>query len=220
MVLLVRLEFGCLIDCDSIVCFFFFKHKTAYEMRISDWSSDVCSSDLQCDQALSRRIILTATNIILGYGETLTSNHELKRASGDKKYPYQIREQRAWLGGQLESLQQVRAMIPAEAKPRGESVAKFTLHPTFLAKSHHPNGWRTACGRSCIGSRSTYIGTRRVNKAGMSRTEPIYTAVLYVTGVDESFSRLSSMLLSPNTATTHQKALCRFESIQPFAAQV
>src|SRR3546814_7512591 len=29
-----------------IVFFFFFKQKTAYEMRISDWSSDVCSSDL------------------------------------------------------------------------------------------------------------------------------------------------------------------------------
>src|SRR3546814_4863588 len=28
------------------VAFFFFKQKTAYEMRISDWSSDVCSSDL------------------------------------------------------------------------------------------------------------------------------------------------------------------------------
>src|SRR3546814_5938170 len=28
--------------------FFFFKQKTAYEMRISDWSSDVCSSDLEC----------------------------------------------------------------------------------------------------------------------------------------------------------------------------
>src|SRR3546814_8033424 len=28
------------------VVFFFFKQKTAYEMRISDWSSDVCSSDL------------------------------------------------------------------------------------------------------------------------------------------------------------------------------
>src|SRR3546814_6667298 len=27
--------------------FFFFKQKTAYEMRISDWSSDVCSSDLR-----------------------------------------------------------------------------------------------------------------------------------------------------------------------------
>src|SRR3546814_3932815 len=29
-----------------MVYFFFFKQKTAYEMRISDWSSDVCSSDL------------------------------------------------------------------------------------------------------------------------------------------------------------------------------
>src|SRR3546814_1023247 len=29
------------------VVFFFFKQKTAYEMRISDWSSDVCSSDLE-----------------------------------------------------------------------------------------------------------------------------------------------------------------------------
>src|SRR3546814_6977449 len=29
-----------------LLWFFFFKQKTAYEMRISDWSSDVCSSDL------------------------------------------------------------------------------------------------------------------------------------------------------------------------------
>src|SRR3546814_1936904 len=34
----------------EVVCMFcFFKHKTAYEMRISDWSSDVCSSDLNHD---------------------------------------------------------------------------------------------------------------------------------------------------------------------------
>src|SRR3546814_850300 len=31
----------------SVIVFFFFKQKTAYEMRISDWSSDVCSSDLR-----------------------------------------------------------------------------------------------------------------------------------------------------------------------------
>src|SRR3546814_16265699 len=31
---------------DCMFCFFFFKQKTAYELRISDWSSDVCSSDL------------------------------------------------------------------------------------------------------------------------------------------------------------------------------
>src|SRR3546814_4377090 len=33
--------------CVCVCFFFFFKQKTAYEMRISDWSSDVCSSDLQ-----------------------------------------------------------------------------------------------------------------------------------------------------------------------------
>src|SRR3546814_3501341 len=31
----------------TLFLFFFFKQKTAYEMRISDWSSDVCSSDLE-----------------------------------------------------------------------------------------------------------------------------------------------------------------------------
>src|SRR3546814_20611086 len=31
-------------------CVFFFKQKTAYEMRISDWSSDVCSSDLNLEE--------------------------------------------------------------------------------------------------------------------------------------------------------------------------
>src|SRR3546814_1861168 len=35
----------------DIVFVFFFKHKTAYEMRISDWSSDVCSSDLRAAPA-------------------------------------------------------------------------------------------------------------------------------------------------------------------------
>src|SRR3546814_4792891 len=33
--------------------FFFFKQKTAYEMRISDWSSDVCSSDLAASRGVS-----------------------------------------------------------------------------------------------------------------------------------------------------------------------
>src|SRR3546814_13981819 len=42
-------------DSDVVLFFFFFfKQKTAYEMRISDWSSDVCSSDL-CPLASWRR---------------------------------------------------------------------------------------------------------------------------------------------------------------------
>src|SRR3546814_18686448 len=40
---------------DTYSLFFFFKQKTAYEMRISDWSSDVCSSDLDPHLARAER---------------------------------------------------------------------------------------------------------------------------------------------------------------------
>src|SRR3546814_4947161 len=46
--------------------FFFFKQKTAYEMRISDWSSDVCSSDLVEDMALGRVLLLDQFQFFLG----------------------------------------------------------------------------------------------------------------------------------------------------------
>src|SRR3546814_2536184 len=41
----------CLVLVLLYMFFFFFKQKTAYEMRISDWSSDVCSSDLRVFEA-------------------------------------------------------------------------------------------------------------------------------------------------------------------------
>src|SRR3546814_16022926 len=47
---------------------FFFKQKTAYEMRISDWSSDVCSSDLAKvggDDAAARAIVDLSGNVDL-----------------------------------------------------------------------------------------------------------------------------------------------------------
>src|SRR3546814_14009145 len=46
-----------------VFLFFFFKQKTAYEMRISDWSSDVCSSDLALHRSASvgRQLLLWLT---------------------------------------------------------------------------------------------------------------------------------------------------------------
>src|SRR3546814_2887610 len=54
------------------VYFFFFKQKTAYELRISDWSSDVCSSDLRRSwlgqqRALSPSTLLTYWALIVAY---------------------------------------------------------------------------------------------------------------------------------------------------------
>src|SRR3546814_3730260 len=55
----------CLLLLVSFLCLFFYKQRTAYEMRISDWSSDVCSSDLpraakKAEEAASLRDVVQA----------------------------------------------------------------------------------------------------------------------------------------------------------------
>src|SRR3546814_11673151 len=50
-----------------IACVFFFKQRTAYELRISDWSSDVCSSDLPNGLITAATVGKTGTT-----GQTLT----------------------------------------------------------------------------------------------------------------------------------------------------
>src|SRR3546814_16958957 len=55
-----------------VIIFFFFKQKTAYEMRISDWSSDVCSSDLLRDTSSPKSDI--SDNIINSEVEKLLRN--------------------------------------------------------------------------------------------------------------------------------------------------
>src|SRR3546814_10574221 len=47
---------------------FFFKQKTAYEMRISDWSSDVCSSDLHAAEIKPGELVESEAKTLLGLG--------------------------------------------------------------------------------------------------------------------------------------------------------
>src|SRR3546814_6657687 len=49
-----------------MILFFFFKQKTAYEMRISDWSSDVCSSDLLVAAELRRSNFKRRDQVLTG----------------------------------------------------------------------------------------------------------------------------------------------------------
>src|SRR3546814_1444941 len=51
----------------AVFCFFFFKQKTAYDMLISDWSSDVCSSDLVVAGVVDR--VLEIAQRIVGGAE-------------------------------------------------------------------------------------------------------------------------------------------------------
>src|SRR3546814_12517186 len=78
--------------CISFRClFFFFKQKTAYEMRISDWSSDVCSSDLLHKGVAVIRLgfeIATEGGLRIGLEdreiEVVVVSHQQRRIIGDQ----------------------------------------------------------------------------------------------------------------------------------------
>src|SRR3546814_2626108 len=59
--------------------FFFFKQKTAYEMRISDWSSDVCSSDLEISGAIADN----RGNVEKLIADAALTMENLRQATGD-----------------------------------------------------------------------------------------------------------------------------------------
>src|SRR3546814_4329267 len=77
------------------IVFFFFKQKTAYEMRISDWSSDVCSSDLLAGlaDAVEAKQPLSTTHGSAGAGEA-TDAVTVRRGAGWVNIPLRSEERR------------------------------------------------------------------------------------------------------------------------------
>src|SRR3546814_5782326 len=68
----------------SVFLVFFFKQKTAYEMRISDWSSDVCSSDLlDLHRHLGGEAVLRAVEVGLEGHAVVVDDREAVLALGD-----------------------------------------------------------------------------------------------------------------------------------------
>src|SRR3546814_2803796 len=76
--------------CDSVCVdvllvyfsFFFFKQKTAYEMRISDWSSDVCSSDLLAVILRQRPVVACACGF-----DARTAGAAFEQRQADRRPP-------------------------------------------------------------------------------------------------------------------------------------
>src|SRR3546814_557299 len=81
--------------------FFFFKQKTAYEMRISDWSSDVCSSDLSqsdnnCVESSNCRVFLRSDRTVAARPiKERSKRQRASAATGPAKAP-NPRRQRLW----------------------------------------------------------------------------------------------------------------------------
>src|SRR3546814_5001467 len=95
--------------------FFFFKQKTAYDMRISDWSSDVCSSDLARKAAEFRPV--------LGHGRTGAPDDREPAASGnDRMRPALFQDQAfayAVIGGSPSTARLRSCTMPSSVIVRG-----------------------------------------------------------------------------------------------------
>src|SRR3546814_11789956 len=109
--------------------FFFFKQKTAYEMRISDWSSDVCSSDLPA--ALAAITIDPAR--IFGLADRIGSLEPGKE--GDVV---------VWDGDPLDTLSRPTAVfIRGAAQPLSSRATE--LRDRYLPAVQHPANGETPC---------------------------------------------------------------------------
>src|SRR3546814_10538042 len=91
--------------------FFFFKQKTAYEMRISDWSSDVCSSDLILEQNRKDGIggsieVKPFGSLLMHFAEEQGATVIIRglRAVSDFEYEFQMAGMNARLNPRIETL--------------------------------------------------------------------------------------------------------------------
>src|SRR3546814_5177545 len=81
VVFVLMLLFSILISY-CLFLLFFFKQKTAYEMRISDWRSDVCSSDLDDQRAAAAALHLLAAQFDLERAADIAREHARDRRAG------------------------------------------------------------------------------------------------------------------------------------------
>src|SRR3546814_20886172 len=104
----------------GVFWFFFFKQKTAYEMRISDWSSDVCSSDLDDLPAVPGSVDEIPAQLDLGGPVRNTQKSNAMHASGKLFSPKNDRLM-GW-----ESHLEKRAMVLLECDP---AVTRYCAQP-------------------------------------------------------------------------------------------
>src|SRR3546814_4266073 len=115
---------------------FFVKQNTAYEQRISDWSSDVCSSDLGNDQHISEKL------------ENLERDGYIVIGSTDRSGTrYEVRLP--------EAVPSVRERM-AEAQEVEPAAVDYFGDPERRAESFERDGWRCRyCGETVTASTAT-----------------------------------------------------------------
>src|ERR1043165_6948290 len=104
----------------SIVLFFFFKQKRAYEIRPRDWSSDVCSSDLGIDVVdvgmVTTPMLYFAASTVCTSGIQVTGSHNPRDYNGFKM----VMAGRAIYGNEIQALRKLMEQGVPHAEHQGK----------------------------------------------------------------------------------------------------
>src|SRR3546814_16093891 len=123
---------------------FFFKQKTAYEMRISDWSSDVCSSDLGYDEMIVLRDIAFESHCEHHMAPIIGKAHvgyvPDGKVVGISKLARVVDVFARRLQVQEKMTAQIARCIQSVLKPQGVGVVVVAQHQCMTTRGIHKRG--------------------------------------------------------------------------------
>ena len=159
---------------------------------------------------------MAQTNFLIGRGELLTHDIEIRRGGQPKKNPYSLLEARAILVPQIQAAAKTFESLPDAACPQDMAVARMTLHPEFIAKSYFPTGLLRYNGLRSVGSRTVTLTPRKWTKQGEPR--PCSTTEIFVAGHRESFAELVQWAQQVSPEEPASVDLMRIEKFDDYTA--
>jgi len=131
-------------------------------------------------------------NYLLGSGERLTRDVNIRGSGAPKKHPYTIEESISRIQPMVQLTSDSLNELPMLACPNDEVVTAITLHPTYIAKSYFPMKLFSLIGLRSVGSRAREIVPAKHTLKGEPKEST--TTQFYVAGKRADYARWENLL--------------------------
>ena len=161
---------------------------------------------------------MSQANYLIGRGELLVEPVTAPLRKPEKAHVYSVVEATRRLAPQARIIADSLSQAPRETAPDGVQVAKFTLHPSYIAKSYYPSALLAASGLEAVGSRPRKIQPEKHTRKRKD-VDPFYgTSDLFVAGRLAAFENLATILESADVVPEALGQIIEFEEMSVFSA--
>ncbi|SFR92666.1 Subtilase family protein [Mitsuaria sp. PDC51] len=153
-------------------------------------------------------------NFLIGHGEALTQTITGPSRNIDKAEVYSLDRARERLSEKLGALAESVAALPAQACPEDITVARFTLNPSYIARSYFPKHMFSVLGMVSVGSRAV----RLVPEAWKRKVEPHETSTteIFVAAKRNTLTQLNQWAQTLQAGTEEALDFAHLETVAPF----